>query len=90
VAVWGQCRAPPVVRSLSSLRGQSLWRYGAPSILCGLVQVTGTRGRVHVLQRLAFMEYMRDTAALVMPHQTTAHNGAFAPTKPARGGAQET
>ena len=90
MAVWGQCRAPPVVRPLSSLRGQSLWRYGAPSILCGLVQVTGARGRVHVLQRLAFMEYMRDTAALVLHHQTIAHNGAFAPKKPARGGAKET
>ena len=90
MAVWGQCRAPPVVRSLSSLREQSLWRHGAPGILRGLVQVTGARGRVHVLQRLALRESMRDTAALVLPHQTTAHNGAFAPKQPARGGAKET
>jgi len=39
---------------------------------------------------LFFMEYMRDTAALVLHHQTPAHNGAFAPTKPARVGAKET
>ena len=90
MAVWGQCRAPPVVRPLSSLRGQSRWRNRAPGILRSLVQVTGARGRVHVLRGLAFLEYMRDTAALVMHHQTTAHNGACSPNKPARVGAKET
>src|SRR5215471_8244343 len=44
----------------------------------------------HVSSTSSPMESMRDTADMVMHHQTIAQHCAFAPTKPARVGAKET